>query len=81
MQTSDVNNVGKSNVLSLYFWLKLFDLRGRCYLWDGTGSTEKVGSNSGGEGCSILFLEVVGNTAVIGKTDVGNMEFQATFPL
>ena len=27
--------------------------------------TEKVGSDSGGESCSILFLEVVGNTALL----------------
>ena len=33
--------------------------------------TEKVGSDSGGESCSILFLEVAGNTGIIGKTDVG----------
>ena len=36
----------------------------------GTGN-EKVGSDSGGEGCSILFLEVEGNIGIIGKTDVG----------
>ena len=32
--------------------------------------TERVGSDSGGESCSILFLEKRGNTALTGKTDV-----------
>ncbi len=42
--------------------------------------TERVGSNSGGEVARFFFLEVAENTDLKGKTDVGNMQFQATFP-
>ena len=42
--------------------------------------TERVGLDSGGEVARFFFLEVAENTNLKGKTDVGNMQFQATFP-
>ena len=41
--------------------------------------TEKVGSDSGGEGCSILYLEVTGGAVLIRKTQVEETHFQSTF--
>ena len=41
--------------------------------------TEKVGSNSGGEGCSIFYLEVTGEAVLIRKTEVEETQFQSTF--
>ena len=50
-----------------------FEIRSLC--------TERIGSNSGKEVARLFFLEVAGNTDLKGKTEVGNMQFQATFPL
>ena len=41
--------------------------------------TERVGSDSGGEGCSIFYLEVTGEAVLIGKTEIEEMQFQSTF--
>ncbi len=43
--------------------------------------TERVCLDSRGEVARLFFLEVAGNTDLKRKTDVGNMQFQATFPL
>ena len=41
--------------------------------------TERVGSDSGGEGCSIFYLEVTGEAVLISKTEREETQFQSTF--
>ena len=36
---------------------------------------ERVGSDSGGEGCSIFYLEMTGEAVLIGKTEVEETQF------
>ena len=42
-------------------------------------STERVDSNSGGEGCSIFYLGVTGEAVLIRKTEVEETQFRV-FP-
>ena len=41
--------------------------------------TEKVGSDSDGEGCSVFCLGVTGKAVLIRKTKVEETQFQTTF--
>ena len=42
-------------------------------------STEKVGSDSGGEDCSILYLKLTGGDVLIRETEIEETQFESTF--
>ena len=46
---------------------------------DQVHRTERIGSDSGGEGCSIFYLELTGEAVLVKKTEVEETQFQSTF--